>query len=811
MVSSFLKALNQRVLVMDGAMGTTLMAAGAPLDKSSEILNITHPDLICSVHKEYVAAGADIIETNTFGASQIKLAEYGLEKRLEEIIKASILLAKKAASNKAFVCASVGPIGKLLQPMGELSFDQAYEAYKKSAILFEKHGADLVSIETISDLQEMRAAVLAFKENTNLPVIASFTYDENGATVSGTTPEVACAVLEPLGIDVIAANCSFGPDAMLPIAQRLVNAATVPVLVMPNAGTPQLINNKAVYTMTAEEFGEYAKKFLKLGVRIVGGCCGTNSSHIAAVRKTVNQGTQGKQGKQGIQGEKFASRTKVVTQPEKGILIVGERMNPTGRKVLAEEIRGGKFSLLRLDATKQTEAGAHLLDLNVSIADGDDLSTMPKAIHTLETATNLPLSVDSPNPLVIEAGLKAFVGRPLLNSVSGDKKGLEQVLPLVKRFGVPFIALAIGEKGVPKTAEERVVVIGKIIQAAKKLGIPKERIFADALVMTASIGVDAPLETIKALQQIKKKFGVKTILGVSNVSHGLPDRSKLNALFLAVAVLSGLDAAIIDPTDTHVIKTLESVLKITNRKKAYADSLKAFKKEAEKWKGVKVKSAKKELTVKAKVFKGPEDIKAAVIEGDKDQTEKWVNEALAKGLAPQKIIDQGLIPGMELVGGYFSSGKYYLPQVIASAEAMQKGFDICKKKIPHGSVKHLGTILLATVKGDIHDIGKNIVRMMLENNGFKVVDLGKDVPAEQILAAAKKHKPQAIALSALLTTTMVEMAEVREQLLEAGINVPIIIGGAVVTPEYAKKIGAQYSKDAVSAVALAKKIIQTVG
>jgi 5-methyltetrahydrofolate--homocysteine methyltransferase len=562
--------------------------------------------------------------------------------------------------------------------------------------------------------------------------------------------------------------------------------------------------------MTPKEFAGYAKKFLKLGVRIVGGCCGTNSGHIAAVRKTVNtirvQGSVRR-----VQEERFASRTRVIAVPSKGILIVGERMNPTGRKVLAEEIRGGKFSLLRLDATKQTEAGAHLLDLNISIADGDDLSTMPKVVHTLETATNLPLSIDAPNPLVIEAGLKAFVGRPLINSVSGEKKGLEQILPLAKRFGVPFIALAIGKKGVPKTAAERVSVIGKIIQAAKKLGIPKERIFADALVMTASIGVDAPLETIKALQQIKRKFGVKTILGVSNVSHGLPDRSKLNALFLAVAVLSGLDAAIIDPTDTHIMKALAKVLKVQNRKKAYVDYLKAFKKEAEKWKGVKVKSAKKELEVKARVFKGLQDIKAAVVEGDKDQTEKWVNEALAKGFPPQKIIDQGLIPGMELVGGYFSSGKYYLPQVIASAEAMQKGFDLCKEKIPHGLVKHLGTVLLATVKGDIHDIGKNIVRMMLENNGFKVVDLGKDVPAEEILKAAEKYRPQAIALSALLTTTMVEMAAVKGQLLAAGIDVPIIIGGAVVTPEYAKKIGAQYGKDAISAVALAKKIITMVG
>jgi 5-methyltetrahydrofolate--homocysteine methyltransferase len=810
-VSKFLEELNKRILVMDGAMGTQLMERGVRPEDCFDAANIKKPEIVEAVHKGYVEAGADIIETNTFGANRIKLADYGLDKKVKEINVAAAQLARKAIGDKGFVCGSIGPLGKMLDPLGEITFDQACEAFAEQAKALEEGGADVVSIETISDLQEMRAAVIAVKNGTKLPIIASLTYDEGEKTVYGTTPEVAVAVLEPLGIDVIAANCSTGPEGMLKVAKRYLAVARLPVMVMPNAGMPELIGNKAVYKMTPDKFGAFARKFVEMGVRIVGGCCGTGPEHIKAIKACVSPHPRPLSQRERGDPVRFASRTKVVEVIPGKSLLIGERINPTGRPMFQEEIRTGKTQILRQEAVAQAKGKAGLLDVNVAVPDTSESENMVKAVKIVQSVTDLPVSIDSPNRFAIEAGLKQFCGRALLNSVNGKRESLENVLPMAKKYGAAVIALALDEHGLPQTADDRVRIAERIVMSAVDKGISKEDIFVDCLVLTAGVGIHGCLETLKAIPLIKERLGVKTILGISNVSHGMPERSKLNVLYFKLALTYGLDAAIVDVTDPGMKKALEGLRGVKKGKKAEGKEglLEAFKAEVERQRRLgKPGEKKRELAVKGIRLSGYRDIRDAVIHGDLEAVETLVKQALGKKLDPQKVIDQALIPGMETVGKKFSKKEFFLPQVIEAAEAMKKGFELCQAKIPKGKVKTAGKIVLATVKGDIHDIGKNIVKMLLENHGFVVVDLGKDVPPEKIIEAAKKEKPNVIALSALLTTTMVEMGVVKEELKKAKLNIPLLVGGAVVTKGYADRIGAAYSLDAVGAVALAKRIMR---
>ncbi|OGB90135.1 hypothetical protein A2625_04925 [candidate division WOR-1 bacterium RIFCSPHIGHO2_01_FULL_53_15] len=820
---SFLEEISKKILVMDGAMGTQLMDRGVRPEDCFDAVNIKKPEIVLAVHKAYVEAGADIIETNTFGANRIKLLDYGFEKKVHEINVAAAQLARKAIGAKGFVCGSMGPLGKMLDPLGEVTFDQAYEAFAEQAKALEEGGADVVSIETISDLQEMRAAVIAVKTETKLPVIASLTYDDGEKTVYGTTPEVAVAVLEPLGIDIISANCSTGPDGILRIAKRYLAATDLPVMVMPNAGMPELVGNQAIYKMTPKQFAAYAKKFVELGVRIVGGCCGTNPGHIRAVKSAVSphpptpspsgRGGEEEPRRSAAGSSAFASRTKVVEVKSGVPLLIGERINPTGRPAFQAEIKAGKTRIIRQEAQTQTKAGADLLDVNVSVPDVQESGAMHEAVKAVSAASEQPLCLDSPNYAAMEAGLKTFCGRVLLNSVNGKKESIDKVIPLAKKYGAAIIALALDEKGLPQTADERVSIAERIVMSAVDKGISKNDIFVDCLVMTAGVGIAGCLETLKAIPKVKEILGVKTVLGISNVSHGLPERSKLNALYFQLAVSYGLDAAIVDVTDAEIRKTIKGY---GVRGKGYGDReelLKEFKAAVEKVRrsGKPAEKRMKEISLseyRKAGLSGYQDVRKAVIAGDSELVEALVRLALEKKMNPQRIIDQGLLPGMEVVGKKFNKKEYFLPQVIESAEAMTRGFQLCKEKIPKGKIKVAGKVLLATVKGDIHDIGKNIVKMMLENNGFAIIDLGKDVPPEKIIEAAKKERPNVIALSALLTTTMVEMGVVKEALEKAKLNIPLLVGGAVVTKGYADRIGAVYSLDAVGAVALAKKIMK---
>jgi len=805
-VNKFLDELNKRILVIDGAMGTQLMEGGVLPSDCFDLQNIKKPELVEKIHKAYVAAGADIIETNTFGANQIKLADYKLEKKVAEINLAGAKIARKAIGNKGFVAGSIGPLGKMLDPLGEITFDQAYEAFAQQAKALAGGGADFIQIETISDLQEMRAAVIAAKTVTNLPVVASLTYDEGEKTIYGTPPNVAVVVLEALGADVIGANCSTGPKGMLAVAKELLACSSKPIMVMPNAGMPELIGNKAVYKMTPKQFGAYAAKFAKLGVRVIGGCCGTTPNHIKGVKLSRCAGQTTNQSK-ASSNARFASRTRVVELSPGKPLLVGERINPTGRKVFQEEIRNNKTLIIRQEAALQTKAGADLLDVNISIHDIHESDVMHSAIKVVQSVSDCPLSIDSPSLAALESGLKTFCGRALLNSVNGKKESLERVLPLVKKYGAAVIALVLDDYGMPKSLDSRIRIAERIVRSAEALGIAKEDIFVDNLVMTAGIGVHGCLDALKAIPMVKERLGVKTILGISNVSHGMPNRSKLNALYFLLALSYGLDAAIIDVGDPEIKKAL----KIAKSKKALKREklLRQFKTEVEKaMRSGKPAEKKKEAKLSVVRFLGYQDVKDAVVDGDLEKVEILVKQALDKKMNPQKIIDQGLIPAMELVGKKFNKKEYFLPQVIESAEAMRMGFELCKKKIPKGKIKSAGTVVLATVKGDIHDIGKNILKMLLINHGFKIIDLGKDVAPEKIVAAAKAEKPNVIALSALLTTTMVEMGVVEESLKKARLNIPLLVGGAVVTKGYADRIGAYYSMDAVGAVALAKKVMK---
>lgn len=803
-MSRFLEELNKRLLVIDGAMGTQLMNQGVRPEDCFDAQNLTNPEMVLAVHKNYVKAGADIIETNTFGANAIKLADYK-SANVRAINMAAATLARKAVGDHGFVCGSIGPLGKMLDPLGEITFDQAYEAFAAQARALEEGGADVISVETISDLQEMRAGVMAVKNETKLPVIASLTYDDGEKTIYGTPPEVAVTVLEALGVDVIATNCSTGPEGMLLVSKKLLAASNKPIMVMPNAGMPELIDNKAVYKMTAKQFGQYAVKFAKLGVKIIGGCCGTGPEHIAEVKAQISKlKAQNKTQNQNPKS-KFASRTRVIELPEDRPLLVGERINPTGRPAFQEELIHGKTRIIRTEAAEQTKAKADLLDVNISTHGIVEAAVMHKTVTVVQSVTDLPCSIDSPNVSGIEAGLKTFCGKALLNSVSGKSESLAKVLPLAKKYGAGIIALTLDETGLAKSASDRVRIAAKIVQAAVSLGIKKEDIYVDNLVMTAGVGIAACLETLKAIPMIKEQLGVKTILGISNVSHGMPNRPKLNSLYFQLARSYGLDAAIIDVGDKEIRKVVVAKLALPKREVL----LKKFKAEVEKARRSGKPAEKKRAVVISEIkFTSFQDIKAAVIDGNLEAVSVLVEQALAKKKQPQKIIDQGLIPGMEFVGKKFSKKEYFLPQVIESAEAMRRGFELCKAKIPQASKKSAGTVILATVKGDIHDIGKNIVKMLLENHGFKVIDLGKDIPADEIVRVAKAEKPQVIALSALLTTTMIEMGVVHDELKKARLNIPLLVGGAVVTKGYADRIGAAYSLDAVGAVALTKKIVE---
>jgi 5-methyltetrahydrofolate--homocysteine methyltransferase len=809
-----------RILVLDGAMGTMLQESGLKAGACPESMNLECPDIVTKIHLQYAVAGADILTTNTFGGSRIKLAEYGLGDKVAEVSRAAVSAAREAADSyrkergpgaaPVFIAGDMGPTGKFLAPVGELSFDDAYANFYEQAKALAGAGADLLLIETMSDLKEARCAVIAAKAASSeaghrLPVAITMTFQQDLRTLLGTPPDVAVAVLEAAGADFVGANCSLGPEGIYEAAKVMAAAATVNLVFQPNAGLPKLVDGKTIYPASPEELGEWAGKFLGLGVKLIGSCCGSTPAHTKAIADAV-RGKEAEARDKKFFGTRLTSRTKLVSVGT-GFMpaVIGERINPTGRKALSEELSKGVFNIVKREAREQTQSGAALIDINVGLPGADEAALMADVVRAVEGATDLPLVIDSTDPRAIEAALKEIGGKCLVNSVTGDKERLESILPLVKKYGAAVVGLTIDGSGIPQTAEERLKIAEKILDACVAHGIPKEDLVIDCLVMTASAEQDQAVETLKAISLIKEKLGLTTSLGISNVSFGLPERPLINATYLAMALGHGLDAAMVNIYDQRIRDAMAAGAVLTGRDVRADSYVKAYKK----------KPAYFDAPLPALKFSGKasslsleESIKKAVIDGDKDNIVAVVEAVLAKGTDPMEVGNTCLIPALEEVGKLYESGEIFLPQVMQSAETMKAAFARLKVEMK-GQTGNNGKVLLATVYGDVHDIGKNILATLLENHGLEVIDLGKNVPVETVLNEAEKHRPDVIGLSALMTTTMTQMGAVIKERDRRGLHIPVVLGGAVVTESYAKSVGAAaFSRDAMEAVEIFKRIIK---
>jgi 5-methyltetrahydrofolate--homocysteine methyltransferase len=799
----FLEALQTQVLILDGAMGTMLQERGLQPGQSPEELNLTMPDVVASVHRDYIEAGADIIITNTFGGTRFKLSHYGLEDRLAEINVRAVEIARSVAGSKAYVGASIGPTGQFVEPLGEVSFDQMKAAFHEQAEALVTAGADLITLETFLDVKECRAAVIAIREvSATIPVIAMLTFDDNGRSVLGTPPEAAAITLAAAGADIVGSNCGLGVDGIYDILCRMRKVTGLPLISQANAGLPQLVGDRTVFPGTPDEMVAYHERMIQIGVRIIGGCCGTTPAHIRAMKQALASRQQSwSPAARHSNATLLSSRSGwVAVGASTATAIIGERINPTGKKLYSQELQEGKVAYIRREAIDQVQAGATLLDINVGAPGIDEPSAMQRAVFCASGAVTVPLVLDSSNPAALEAGLKAADGKVLINSVSGDAKSLKKVLPLAKKYGAAIIGLALDKKGIPETAEGRVAVARRIRNAARRIGIPDNDIIIDCLTLTVSAEQKRAAESLRAIRMVKQKLGLSTVLGVSNISFGLPQRPLISSTFFAMAMEAGLDAAIINPKDKPMMDAWRSAMVLLNRDQQAAAYIEAYRDQQTET----VQQAPSSGAV-CTIF---ERLSQAIIGGDRDGIVALVEQALSEGFAPLEISSEGFLPGLEEVGRRFERNIFFLPQVMQSADTMQTGFARLKIEMHGEKFKSLGKILMATVEGDIHDIGKNIVCTLLENHGFEVFDIGKNVSAATIVAKAKEFAVDAVGLSALMTTTMSEMDNVVKKLRAAGVVTFTMVGGAVVTQEYADRIGADlYAKDAMEAVAKIKILL----
>ncbi len=794
---------NNKITMLDGGMGTMLQAAGVPMGKVPEALNVTHAEAVIDIHRQYIEAGADIIYANTFSANRYKLSysDYSVK----ELVTAGIVNAKKAAADSGrnvAVALDVGPIGELMEPNGSLKFEEAYDMFKEMMTIGAEAGADLIVIETSTDLLEMKAAVLAAKENTSLPIFSTMTFEKNGRTFTGVTVEAAALTLTGLGVDAIGINCSLGPNDIYPLAQKLVEWTPSPVIIKANAGLPNL--NSGGYDISAEQFAEQMDKFMDLGVQIIGGCCGTTPEYIREMKKMLaRREAEGRTANRPVFVQRAAvcSSTQVVEID--GVRVIGERINPTGKKLFKEALLNHNIGYILTQGISQVEAGAHILDVNVGLPKIDEAGLMVEVIKELQGVVDVPLQIDSSHAGVIECGLRIYNGKPIVNSVNGEMAVMEKILPLVKKYGAAVVGLTLDENGIPLLAEERYAVAERIVRTAESYGIPKEDVYIDCLTLTASAQQKEVVETLKAMQLVKERLGVKTVLGVSNISFGLPKRELVNVAFLTLAMAHGLDLPIINPNVAAMMAAIDSFNVLYNRdegSKFYVD------------KYSKIVEAEKNNQAAASAAK-PSDTKSleyAVLNGIREYAAEATRELL-KTKQAMEIVNEILIPALDKVGADFETGKLFLPQLIQSATTAQEAFDVLKEYM--ASQKDAGTVskgkvIIATVKGDIHDIGKNIVKVVMENYGYEMIDLGKDVPIEKVVEAVQQTGAKLVGLSALMTTTVVSMEETIHALREAGCDCKIWVGGAVLTEDYAKQIGADfYAKDAKQSVDIAKNVL----
>jgi 5-methyltetrahydrofolate--homocysteine methyltransferase len=789
---NFKEFMKKNLVLFDGAMGTQLQNKGLRLGEVPEVLNIEQGDTIVEIHKEYIEAGSNVVTTNTFGANEKKLEATNYS--VEEIIDAAVKAAKKAIGNKEiFAALDIGPIGELVEPMGKLTFDEAYEIFKRQVVQGEKSGADLILIETMTDLYEMKAALLAAKENTNLPVLATMSFEKDHRTFTGCLPSSMALTLEGLGADGIGINCSLGPKEIRPIVEELMNWTNLPVLVQANAGLPSVIDGKTHYEIGPEEYSDDVLAFIGMGVSLLGGCCGTSPEYIREIKKKINRLTKVERSEQKFHALCTPSNTVLV----EGVKVIGERINPTGKKMLKEALKNSDMDFVLKQGVSQVEAGAEILDVNVGLREIDQKEMMIKVVKGLHAVTNAPLQIDSSDRDVIEAGLRYTNGKAIVNSVNGEDEVLERILPLVKKYGAAVVGLTLDERGIPNNALDRFKIAEKILNKAMEFGIKKEDVYIDTLTLTCSAQQKEVAETIKTLTMVKEKLGLKTVLGVSNISFGMPNRPLINETFLAIAMAAGLDLPIINPNDEAMIDKVYAFNVLYNHDKGSVKYIQRY-------------SDNQTQETSPKKEKKEETLFDMVVKGLKENAAAKTRELLSTK-TELEIVNEFLIPALDVVGSDFEKGVIFLPQLIQSAETVKYSFDVLKESLKKNESAGIsnGKIILATVKGDIHDIGKNIVKVILENYNYDIIDLGKDVSAEKIVEEAKKYSDETIivGLSALMTTTMKSMEDIIEELRDNGIDCPVMVGGAVLTEDYAKNMGADYyAKDAKDAVEIARKV-----
>lgn len=796
--------------VLDGGMGTMLQSAGMSPEETTTEFGLAHPEILTQIHKKYIEAGADIVYASTFGTNRFKKKEIG-ECTLQEAVRIQVKAAVKAKEimaaqgREVAVAIDLGPLGELLEPMGTLSFEDAYDAFRE-VIQAGCDLADLIVIETMTDLYEVKAAVLAAKETCDLPVIVTMTFEENGRTFTGVSLEAMVLTLEGLGVDAMGINCSLGPVEIFPIAEKLRSLTDLPLVIKPNAGLPDPATG--AYDITCDQFVEKMEDFLELGIELIGGCCGTTPEYIEGLAKIAAKfgGTEysakPSEEKKTLQ---VCSGNTVVTVDH--VTVIGERINPTGKKRLKQALLDEDFDYILSQAIEQIDAGAEILDVNVGVPSLDDVKMLPLVIKKLQSITGLPLQIDSGNPEAIEAALRVYNGKAIVNSVNGEEKVMENILPLVKKYGAAVVGLTLDENGIPNKAEDRFAIAKRILERALEYGIPRENVIIDCLTLTASAQQKEVVETLKAVRMVKEQLGLKTALGVSNISFGLPLRPIINRTFLTMAMECGLDLPIINPNSEDMMASIFAFHVLHNIDENATAFIERYGDAALETSKI---SQKKDTAVTGSSANGDgsHDIFYCIEKGMKADTVAAV-EKLLQDHTEMELVNDFLIPALDKVGQGFEKGTIFLPQMLQAATAAQAGFDIVKTKLAESDKEtvSLGQVVIATVKGDIHDIGKNIVKVIMENYGFQMIDLGRDVPPETIVETVKEKNIKLVGLSALMTTTLKSMEETIVAVKEAAPDCKVMVGGAVLTADYAEKIGADYyCKDAMKSVEAAQEV-----
>lgn len=811
---AFRELVKNGPVLLDGATGTNLQKAGMPVGVCPEQWILENSEVLIDLQKRYVEAGTDILFAPTFTASRIKLKEYGLEDHLEEMNRKLVALSKEAAKGtNALVAGDLTMTGEQLYPLGDLMFEDLVDVYKEQAKIIADAGADLFVVETMMSLQECRAAVLAIREVCDLPVMVSLTYNEDGRTLYGTDPVTAVVVMQSLGADAVGMNCSTGPEAMLEPIAKMAEYAAIPLLAKPNAGMPELIDGQTVFNVEPEEFAEVGKKLVEEGAAIIGGCCGTTPEHIRALKEAV-KGIPVKAPLQTKRRMLTSERKSVEITLEGRFMVIGERINPTGKKKLQAELKEGSLNLVRTMALEQEENGASILDINMGMNGIDEKEMMLRTIYEVTSTVDCPLCIDSSHVDIIEAALRIYPGRALINSISLEKEKFEKLLPIAKRYGAMFILLPLSDEGLPKDSAEKHGIIRTIMDEAVRIGMAKEDIIVDGLVATIGANPNAALECFETFSYCKNELELPTACGLSNISFGLPERTYVNTAFLTMAIANGLTMAIANPSQELLMNAAFASDMLLNKKESDIRYIERMNFLSEKYAGIERVMVQK--TPAGTSAAGGETRKEstgsgvfqAVLKGNKEHVLEEVKKMLDGGAKPDEIINEHLIAAINEVGELFDKKKYFLPQLISSANTMKLAIEYLEPMLERSNTEAMATIVVATVEGDIHDIGKNLVVLMLKNYGYHVIDLGKDVPADVIVDTAMNEGAKVIGLSALMTTTMMRMKDVVELAKEKGCTAKIVIGGAAITESFSDEIGADgYSKDAAECVKLVERLL----